>query len=317
MDIFFYSGDVNKTDEKGSTALHVAAAYGNQSALELLMTNGANLFSLDDYGRTAARVAAFYQKADCCRYLDTLAIRWQVQSADAVSKLQIKAMRELKKRSKKTEESRDTKTKKLSYDYATAPNDQKPRPTSSVSENFGGRKKISTEEAMMQNFELRPPTQPSSNNDQINSSSAGSTLRNLPGRQAGPLINNLAQLPLKIEPADDARHSILLPYHSSSEPQLIQKKSGSGLPQLELTGGHPTVTKNESALATFLHSLDLIDCVQILHGERLDLDALSMCTEEDLASIGLSLGPRKKLLHGIARRKAMLAGSGKLEDTEF
>ncbi len=270
------------------------------------------MFALDDFGRTAARVAAFYQKVDCCRFLDTLTIKWQVQNPEGVQKLQIKAMKELKKRIKKQDE-RDSRPVSLNYEHSTAP--------------VGGlavmqkqqqlehqRPASSTDDALRQNFELRSSTESSQNSERKNSASNGSGLGALPGRQAGPLINNLSRLPLKIEPVDDPRHSMMHPMHSSSEPQLL---GSSELPELKMTAGHPTATKNESTLATFLHSLDLVDCIQVLHREKLDLEALSLCTEEDLISIGLSLGHRKKLLRGIARRKTLLAGGGQLTDTEF
>lgn len=313
------SGDANRTDDNGSTPLHIAATYGNLDSLELLITYRANLFSLDNNGRTAARVAAFYQKENCCRYLDTLALRWQRSNEEAVSKLQIKAVKELKKRSKKMmEEGLNTKPKKISYDYSTAPagsvpplayNDPKDRRASASDE----QRRLSQSAALRQNFELRSGAG-SSGSLEKDSNSAGNTFSNLPRNRTGPLLNNLAQLPLKYERPEEARHSLMDPFTESHSRQRRGKKS---LPELQLTHGHPTVTLNESALATFLNSLDLVDCVQLLHREKLDLDALSLCSEEDLISIGLSLGPRKKILSAIARRKAVLAGTGNLNDSEF
>ena len=248
-----------------------------------------------------------------------LAIRWQVQSSDGVRKLQIKAMKELKRRSKKLAED-DSKPRGFSYDYATASSSgtsldsHKERPVSASSSQQEGKKKLSQQDALRQNFELRSSGSLTSMDKSEGNNSAGSTFRNLPRNRAGPILNSLAQLPLKIERPDDGRrrHSVLEPLHSPED-----SRNSKDLPQLEITGGHPTITLNESALATFLHSLDLVDCVQKLHSEKLDLDALSLCSEEDLISIGLSLGPRKKILNAIARRKAFLAGSGKLTDSEF
>ena len=283
----------------------------------MLIHNGSNLFSLDDHGRTAARVAAYYQKADCCRYLDTLALQWQVQNKEGVEKLQIKAMKELKKRSKKLAE--EGRPKKISYDYSTAPIGGPPhdsqRRRTSASDEMADRRKLTQQDALRQNFELRS-TGSSISLDQgrsLGENSAGSTFHGLPRNRTGPLLNNLAQLPLRIEQPEDARHSILDPLQSS----LDSRHRNRELPQLELTGGHPAMTRNESALATFLHSLDLVDCVQKLHNEKLDLEALSMCSEDDLIRIGLSLGPIKKILNAIARRKAILAGARKLTDAEF
>lgn len=313
--------DISKPDYKGNTPLHIAATYGNLNSLDLLVKCGANLFSLDNHGRTAARVAAFYQKADCCRYLDTLAVRWQIQDEERVLKLQIKAMKELKKRSKEiTDEARP---KKISYDYSTAPPgtslpglDSKDRRASADHIH----KRLSHDAALRQNFELRSGQSLTSSEDKAKnegrglSNSAGNTFHNLPKNRTGPLLNTLAQLPLNY---DDIQHSMLNPYSSSLGESQIRSRKKKSLPELELTGGHPTVTENESALATFLHSLDLVDCIQQLHREKLDLDALSMCSEEDLISIGLSLGPRKKILNAVARRRAVIAGAGKLTDTEF
>ena len=315
-------GDPNRTDDNGSTPLHIAATYGNLDSLELLITYRSNLFALDNNGRTAARVAAYYQKADCCRYLDTLAMRWQAMNEDAVSKLQIKAVKELKKRSKKMmEEGTNGKPKKISYDYSTAPvgsapplayDDMRDRRASASDDT----RKLSQSAALRQNFELRSGGSSSNSLEKDNSAgnSAGNTFSNLPRNRTGPLLNSLAQLPLRIEQPEDARHSMMDPF---AELRGRQRKGKKSLPELELTHGQPTVTLNESALATFLNALDLTDCVQLLHREKLDLDALSLCSEEDLVSIGLSLGPRKKILSAIARRKAILAGGGKLNDTEF
>ena len=326
------SGDVNKCDNEGSTPLHIAARYGNLNMLDLLINRHANLFALDNHGRTAARVAAYYHKIECCRYLDTLAVRWQIQNEEGVLKLQIKAMKELKKRSKV---SSSDEPRKINYNYSTAPAgtsfpppppESKDRRASASDEVVKGGK-LSQAAALRQNFELRSGQQKESPNsseggdrDQgggSSSNSAGNTFRDIPKHRTGPLLNNLAQLPLNYEPPEDARHSMIDPYTATAVTHQSKARKKKSLPELELTGGHPTVTINESALTTFLHSLDLVDCVQLLHREKLDLDALSMCSEEDLISIGVSLGPRKKILNAIARRKALIAGRGRMTDTEF
>jgi hypothetical protein len=245
-------------------------------------------------------------------------MRWQATNEEAVSKLQIKAVKELKKRSKKMmEEGTYNKPKKISYDYATAPTGSAPPQLYNNPENRRASasdepQKLSQSAALRQNFELRSGGASTSSLEK--DSSAGNTFSNLPRNRTGPLLNNLAQLPMKFEHPDEARHSMMDPLAQSHGQLRRGKKS---LPELELTHGHPTVTLNESALATFLNALNLTDCVQLLHREKLDLDALSMCSEEDLISIGLSLGPRKKILSAIARRKAILPGGGRMNDTEF
>ena len=106
-----YRGDVQRPDDKGRRPLHIAATYGHLPAVELLLNNGANLYSLDDFGRTATKAAAFHNKAACCRYLDTLSVRWEIQNRDYVMKQQRRALHSLKKRAEKNSKEGNTRTK--------------------------------------------------------------------------------------------------------------------------------------------------------------------------------------------------------------
>ena len=359
---YVHSGDIERADEKGSTPLHVAAAYGHLQALEAIVNQGANLWALDNNGRTAAKVAAFYQKAECCRYLDTLAVRWEVQNRDYVERQQLKAMKDLKKRAKKASDdhkegkSGAAKAKKLLYNYATAPSGMSPSMTdarkpraSSVSADDGGKKKkLSTQDALRQNFELRPSQSSDEIEDKAKTSqllvdnadgpirpnSAGSTFRPMPRMNTGPLLNtlqSLAQKPARMKSADDPRRispeSGFVLQGSSSDTMLSAHGRGTSnggsrtlLPEFDAAHAgsrSQTVTENNSSLATFLQSLDLIECIQVLHREKLDLEALALCNEQDLVGIGLPLGPRKKILHAIQRRREVMANPGKFIDSEL
>ena len=329
-----------------------------------MVNQGANLWALDNNGRTAAKVAASYQRAECCRFLDALAVRWEVQNRDSVERLQLKAMKELKKRAKKASEDQKegksgaVKSKKLLYNYATAPSGMSPSMTearkprsSSVSTDEGGKKKkLTPHDALRQNFELRPSQSSEEIKDKdttasmllgddadgpIRPNSAGSTFRPVPRMNAGPLLNtlqSLAQKPTRrIRSADDPKRispeSGFVSQGSSSETILSAHGQGTSsggsrtlLPEFEAGHAGPksrTVTENNSPLATFLQSLDLIECIQVLHREKLDLEALALCDEKDLVGIGLQLGPRKKILHAIQRRKEVTANPGKLIDSEL
>ena len=317
-----------------------------------MINHGVNLWALDNNGRTAAKMAAFFQKAESCRYLDTLAVRWEMQNRDYVERMQLKAMKDLKKRVKKaSEEKKDGLPKKLTYDYSTAPTgmgatigeDERPQSTSSLSLGEGKKKKKMTpQEALRQNFELRA-TQSSEHIERnaagedesdaaFQSQSAGNTFHPTPRVNAGPLINtlqSLAQQPLRIEPPGDQRQRSIesgFVSSSSSETRLSQHASGvttrasskgGVLEELVLVPPQQFEAENNSPLATFLQSHDLTDCVQLLHKEKLDLEALALCNEKDLISIGLPLGPRKKILHAIQRRSEIMAKPGKMTDTEL
>lgn len=305
--------------------------------MEFLLNNGANLYALDDFGRTATKAAAFHNKTACCRYLDTLSVKWEIQNRDFVMKQQRKALQSLKKRSERSAKEGSTAKPRQQYNYATAPASSvsplranKPRPSS------GGprRKKVSAQDALRQNFELRASGSvgnvgeeqhwPTSEDNEMRSgsltefgsNSAANTFR--PALNQGPMLNSLAQLPLKIEPPDELGPES--GFHSKasssiSDMDLPDPVRGRHLPQLELVQSH--TASNESSLATFISSLDLDDCLPQFKKEKLDLEALALCNESDLVSIGLPLGPRKKILSAIERRKQLFSNAGKMTDTEL
>nr|XP_056722429.1 ankyrin repeat and SAM domain-containing protein 4B [Euleptes europaea] len=70
-------------------------------------------------------------------------------------------------------------------------------------------------------------------------------------------------------------------------------------------------------LEVFLASLELNEFLPILMRENIDLETLTLCSDEDLRSIQMQLGPRKKILHAVDRRKQALAKPGKPEDTKL
>ncbi|XP_066465518.1 ankyrin repeat and SAM domain-containing protein 4B [Tiliqua scincoides] len=70
-------------------------------------------------------------------------------------------------------------------------------------------------------------------------------------------------------------------------------------------------------LEVFLACQNLSEYLPTLIRENLDLEALMLCSDEDLQSIQMQLGPRKKVLHAISRRKEVLARPGKTEDTQL
>lgn len=70
-------------------------------------------------------------------------------------------------------------------------------------------------------------------------------------------------------------------------------------------------------LEVFLATQNLNEFLPVLMRENIDLEALLLCSDEDLRSIQMQLGPRKKILHAIARRKQAMAQPGKAQDTQL
>ncbi|XP_076008124.1 pre-mRNA splicing regulator USH1G [Genypterus blacodes] len=72
-----------------------------------------------------------------------------------------------------------------------------------------------------------------------------------------------------------------------------------------------------SPLETFLATQSLGELMPIFRREKIDLEALLLCSDKDLTSIHIPLGPRKKLLDACKRRLDTLDEPEAIEDTEL
>ncbi|KAM5197755.1 ankyrin repeat and SAM domain-containing protein 4B isoform 1-T5 [Hipposideros larvatus] len=70
-------------------------------------------------------------------------------------------------------------------------------------------------------------------------------------------------------------------------------------------------------LEVFLQSHHLEEFLPFFMREQMDLEALMLCSDEDLQSIQMQLGPRKKVLNATSRRKQALQQPGPLVDTSL
>ncbi|CAL8264944.1 ankyrin repeat and SAM domain-containing protein 4B [Gadus morhua] len=70
-----------------------------------------------------------------------------------------------------------------------------------------------------------------------------------------------------------------------------------------------------SPLDTFLSTLSLQEFTMAFNREKLDLEALMLCSDDDLKGIRIQLGPRKKILEAAARRTSALSSPGKMKVT--
>ncbi|XP_051001104.1 ankyrin repeat and SAM domain-containing protein 4B [Acomys russatus] len=70
-------------------------------------------------------------------------------------------------------------------------------------------------------------------------------------------------------------------------------------------------------LEVFLRSQHLEEFLPIFMREQIDLEALLLCSDEDLQNIHMQLGPRKKVLNAIDKRKQVLCQPGQLVDTSL
>lgn len=72
-----------------------------------------------------------------------------------------------------------------------------------------------------------------------------------------------------------------------------------------------------SPLDVFLSSISLPEFALAFSREHLDLEALMLCSDEDLKGIRIQLGPRKKILDAVSRRKNALESPGMIKDSSL
>ncbi|KAM8837996.1 pre-mRNA splicing regulator USH1G-like isoform 2-T2 [Spinachia spinachia] len=72
-----------------------------------------------------------------------------------------------------------------------------------------------------------------------------------------------------------------------------------------------------SPLETFLASQSLWEFMTVFRREKIDLEALLLCSDQDLASVHIPLGPRKKLLEACKRRLDTVDEPEAIGDTEL
>jgi len=76
-------------------------------------------------------------------------------------------------------------------------------------------------------------------------------------------------------------------------------------------------TSKTIPILLFLYAHGLKEYLSIFRSEKIDLEALMLLNEEDLISLGLPLGPRRKVLKAIDRRKNILDNPGNMSDTRL
>ncbi len=72
-----------------------------------------------------------------------------------------------------------------------------------------------------------------------------------------------------------------------------------------------------SHLEVFLATQSMNEFIPIFKREKIDLDALLLCSDNDLKSIHIPLGPRKKIIDTCQRRLETIEDPGCIEDTEL
>ncbi|KAL1117116.1 hypothetical protein AAG570_004444 [Ranatra chinensis] len=78
-----------------------------------------------------------------------------------------------------------------------------------------------------------------------------------------------------------------------------------------------TVAWRGGEVDRFLASAGVEEYAPQLEAQRIDLHALLILTDSDLIQLGVPMGPRRKLLHAVERRKEALKNPGLLQDSKM
>uniref|UniRef100_A0A1A8J8S8 Usher syndrome 1G (Autosomal recessive) n=4 Tax=Nothobranchius TaxID=28779 RepID=A0A1A8J8S8_NOTKU len=114
------------------------------------------------------------------------------------------------------------------------------------------------------------------------------------------------------------RHSPSFDEESIGSAYSLQERNLQELPWEETDVGlDEDMEPENNSLETFLASQGFSEFMPIFSREKIDLEALLLCSEKDLASIHIPLGPRKKLLDACKRRLDTLEDPETIEDTEL
>lgn len=98
----------------------------------------------------------------------------------------------------------------------------------------------------------------------------------------------------------------------------LQARNMEELPWDEVELGLDDDDEPESSpLEVFLASQCMNEFIPIFKREKIDLDALLLCSDSDLKSIHIPLGPRKKIIDACKRRLDTIEDPDSIEDTEL
>ena len=101
----FFRGEPDRPNQDGATAVHLAASCGQLNCLSFLTNFGANIWALDNNGRTPLEEAALHGRMECVRHLDGLIAIYTMRNKKEVDRHRSQAKKDMVKRIKKQDKS--------------------------------------------------------------------------------------------------------------------------------------------------------------------------------------------------------------------
>ncbi|KAK9393166.1 ankyrin repeat and SAM domain-containing protein 4B [Crotalus adamanteus] len=349
-------GDPNVCDIWGNTPLHHAASNGHTPCVSFLINFGANIFALDNDMRSPLDAAAGRSQYQCVQILDKAATEQNIKNPKRVARLKAQAQQEVQRQVRLCERRQEkhqlemTKQFKkgslqLSHSSATR---------TKVSQFFASGSLSDVPKQLKDTFKLR--SRKKEENSTARSSGAEEEgVAGETAMMGSPCEKDLEDLMCgfqkKIgfsEEGEESGHRSIfnrpglgnLVFRSQKTETLLPEKEDRGfqIPELFQLKEAPGDSDNEDdpevswieeavgwdedkeeapPLEVFLVAHHLHEFLPILMSENIDLESLMLCSDEDLQSIQMQLGPRKKVLQAISKRKLALEKPGLVKDTQL
>ncbi|RMC17717.1 hypothetical protein DUI87_05381 [Hirundo rustica rustica] len=329
-------GDPDKCDIWGNTPLHHAACNGHIHCVSFLINFGANIFALDNDLRTPLEAAASRDRKECVQILDKAATEQNLLNPKKVSKQKAQAQRNVERQIKECERRQEKHQHEMNRNYI-----KEKVGTLNSSKGTHSRTKKAADSTRRQETQR---------NDQEDDTSRRSVMHLFDEKEEDEFLNDLEDKNLT---GNESQLSIFQrpglgkivfgrnlaaevnPETVSSEKEGVRVTMASELFQNEnAENGREDDAENSAdvpwneeeviwddeetentPLEVFLASQMLDEFLPVFMREKIDLDALMLCSDEDLQSIQMELGPRKKVLNAVNKRKQALKNPGKTVDT--
>lgn len=323
--------------------------------LSFLVNFGANLFALDNDFHTPMDVAASRDQMNCVRFLDNAASQQTMQNPKNVAHLKKQAAKDAERNVKECEKVKKKHQSKMDKMYRGSGGSVSAASTGSSSSTgtlknskqltantFGSikgtlQRKFRKKDTMSKITENGTAEKPElvdvfneqdeyaieefKDEEEDDADQKKESLFKRPGLGTMVFQKNFS-MEMGVEPdefpigdTEELGFLVLKEVFEAEEAGLDdQSEDDSQLPWNQEEIGLDE-DEETSPLHSFLMSVNLLDFAPVFIREKLDLEALMLCSDDDLKSIRIQLGPRKKILEAAARRKAALEQPGVMKDT--
>ncbi|XP_053327089.1 ankyrin repeat and SAM domain-containing protein 4B [Spea bombifrons] len=349
-------GDPDKSDIWGNTPLHHAANNGHANCVAFLVNFGANIFAVDNQFRTPLDVAAIKERTDCVHILDGAANKQISLNPKKVARLKEQATKDAEKKIKECEKLQDRHQNQMNKSYNKQNSNTFKSSTGTFSSSTGAGvstpSTISTlTKGLKDTLQLKLKKKDKNTNDkgtasnvifEKDESNIGHRTKvmdvfsendedNQKDEDSSPdkresIFNRpgLGNIVFRKNLAAAVNSNFDVGFNISDElfkEEVEDANNSDANNEYNVPWNEDEVESDEegesSPLQVFLASNGLLELFGTLTRDKIDLESLMLCNNEDLQSINIQLGPRKKLLNATDKRKQVLEQPGKIIDTKL